>query len=236
MSILTTGPIVNEIRGSVGSRTFSRNAYGPYVKNKLVQTNPNTAKQIGRRNALKTAVSTWQNFTDTERRQWTNWAKDNPIRNSLGKKVILSGYNMFISAYMNKHTINTLGTPFQFIKEPFPATTRGNIFGTFNPLVWDFMWINGNGWFYAAMFIAPQRPVSKGFVNPSELKFYGRTPAQGFINFEFETINNLMGFPTFVRDSDLFTPVGIRIIDLRSGLASSLYITRLQSIPNGKIY
>ena len=236
MAHLTEGVIISEIRGSIGSRTFSKNAYGPYVKKKLVQPVRNTPKQITRRNALKTAVENWQAFSDHERKLWVNWAKDNPVRNSLGKRITLSGYNMYISAYMNKLTVRALDIPFEFVKDGIPAAPRGTVYGTGNPLAYEFQWIQGNGWFHAALFLAPQRPVSKGFVNPSELKLVYDTPADGFLNFEVESRNNDMGFPTFIKDAGLMSPIGIKIIDLRSGLASPLYVRKLQSINNGSVY
>ena len=236
MALLTEGALISEIRGSVGDRTFSKNAYGPYVKQKLIQTNPNTAKQIGRRTQLRMAVESWQAFNDETRMLWSNWAKENPVRNSLGKKVILSGYNMYISAYLNKATVNALGIPFQTIKDRIPSTSRGNIYGQFNPLYWEMLFRYGNNWFNAALYIGEQRPVANSFVNPSELKLAANQPAFGFLVFEFETINNLMGFPTFVRDPLLYTPVGLKFIDVRSGIGSRMYIVKLQSVPNGKVY
>lgn len=236
MAELTIGPIVNEIRGSVGSRTFSRNAYGPYVKDKLVQPFRNTPKQISRRNALKAAVTSWQSLNDIQRKDWGNWAKENPSRNSLGKQIILSGYNMFISAYMNKFTVNALGIPFQFVKDVIPAAPIGMVYGGLNNVTYALQWFQGNQWFHAALFLAPQRPISKGFVNPSELKFTNDTPAGGFLEYEVQTRNDLLGFPTFVKDPNLMSPIGIKVIDLRSGLASPLYIRKIQSINSGRIY
>lgn len=236
MGILTEGAIVSEVRGSVGSRTFSKNAYGPYVKNKLIQTNPDTAKQRARRNRFKLAVQAWQGFTDANRRLWNDWAKANPVRNSLGKQVVLSGFNMYISAYMNKLTVGTLGLPIVFSKKRIPATTRGAVFAMGAPLMWQFFWVNGNADFHAAMYIAPQRSVSKGFVNPSELKLSGYQPADGGFQFEIESINNNMGFPTFTISEGLFSPVGIKIIDIYSGLGSPLYVSKIQSVNNGFIH
>lgn len=236
MALLTEGALISEIRGSVGDRTFSRNAYGPYVKQKLIQTIRNTPKQIGRRTQLKMAVQSWQAFNDETRMLWSNWAKENPVRNSLGKKLILSGYNMYISAYLNKATVGALGIPFQPLKDRIPATSRGNIYGQFNPLEWEMAFRNGNSWFSAALYIGQQRPIANKFVNPSELKLAANTPANGFLVFEFETINNLMGFPTFIRDPLLYTPIGLKFIDIRSGVGSRMYIVKLQSVPYGKIY
>ena len=102
MAHLTEGVIISEIRGSIGSRTFSKNAYGPYVKKKLVQTNPDTGFQQRTRQIFAAAVALWQNYSQAQRQFWYDQAKDRLITNSLGKKFRPTGYNLFIGAYCNR--------------------------------------------------------------------------------------------------------------------------------------
>lgn len=235
MGILTEGAIVSEVRGSVGSRTFSKNAYGPYVKNKLIQTNPNTAKQQGKRSTFRNAVQAWQALTDDQRKLWRNWALENPTKNSLGKQVVLSGFNMFISCYMNKSTVGALSRPFLFTKRRWPAQAKGFIGGYEVYIYWEFQWVVSDPLYNAAIYIAPQQHISKWSVNPSDLRLYGNQPASGFGVIEFSIINDLMGFPPYQQSPDLFTPLAIKPIDIDSGLAAPMYIFRLQSIPDGYI-
>ena len=102
MAHLTEGVIISEIRGSIGSRTFSKNAYGPYVKKKLVQTNPNTGFQITARQRFADAVALWQNYSQVQRQFWHDQAKDRCVVNSLGKRFRPTGYNLFIGSYCNR--------------------------------------------------------------------------------------------------------------------------------------
>lgn len=236
MAHLTEGAIISEIRGSIGSRTFSKNAYGPYVKNKLNQSVRNTPLQIQRRNLFKAAVLAWQNLTNEDRLLWRSWAKENPKKNSLGKTVIPTAYNLFISSYILKNLASSGTQPWRFVKDPIPLPEKGVIYGGFNPLSWEFEYKIGNGWFHTMRFLGAQQPITSPFVNPSTLRYYDYSPAAGFSFFEVETINNLMGFPSFVQDSSLFSPVGLKMVDIRSGLSSPLYIYRLQSIANGDIF
>lgn len=236
MSILTTGPIVNEIRGSVGSRTFSRNAYGPYVKNKLVQTNPNTVLQQNRRLFLSQAVQAWQNLTDSQRKAWSLWSKENPSRNSLGRRVILSGYNMFISAYLNMRSIGeSLSNP-PFVKQVLPYFRNLQVEEDFGDIILSANILQGSNEYRTMMFIAPQRKTSALFVNPSWLKYYDFTFAAGLFYMNIQQANNGMGFPSFQQDENLYSPVGIKFVNRNSGLGSKMYLFRVQSIENGFIH
>lgn len=236
MGILTEGAIVSEVRGSVGSRTFSKNAYGPYVKNKLVQTNPNTAKQRTYRNRVRNAVNAWRNLTEDERRMWKNWALENPRTNTLGKQVVLSGFNMFVSATLNRALVNASVLPLELVKDTIPVPTVGRLEDDGQGLLWRYEWLVTNPIWRYVYYLGQQRPVANNFVNPSELRRTGFGGISEVNSINIEVVNNNLGFPPFVQSEDLMSPMGMKLIHPRSGLASPMYIRRYQSIVDGFIH
>lgn len=100
MAFFTPSCLISQIRGSVGNQTFSRNAHGAIVKEKLVQTVTSTAAQIAYRDDFAEGVANWQGFSDAQRKRLYLIAKDFPRTDSLGKKQILTGYHFYLSMWM----------------------------------------------------------------------------------------------------------------------------------------
>lgn len=99
MASIITGSIVSEIRGSVGSEAYSRNAFGPYVKARVSPTNPNTAPQIAARAVITAAVAAWKSLTDTQRMVYIVQARQRSLINRIGIKTRVTGYNLFIRQF-----------------------------------------------------------------------------------------------------------------------------------------
>lgn len=71
-------PLDGEKSGSVAALTFSRNAYGAYVRQRVTPTNPNTPKQTVVRGQLASIVSTWRGFTPVVQAAWQAFADAQP--------------------------------------------------------------------------------------------------------------------------------------------------------------
>lgn len=96
MASILTGSIVADIRGSVGSESYSRNQYGNYVKARVTPTNPNTAAQIASRAALAASVAAWQALTQAQRDKYNALAHLYTFKDRLGISRTLNGYLIFI--------------------------------------------------------------------------------------------------------------------------------------------
>lgn len=235
MGLLTEGAIISEIRGSVGDRTFSRNAYGPYVKQKLIQTNPNTGPQLQARFVFANAVSNWQATSAEVRAAWRHWAKQNPVTNSLGKKVVLSAYNMFISGYINRALIGAFGVQPVFNLTTFPKIGENYLIEEFGDLNWRFETQFPNEDYHWAFYVSPQYSVSNTAVNPSTMRFAYSYPASFDSDFGLRDAFGIVGFPTFQINGGLASWLGLRLIHESTGWASKMYIYKLQSVSNGEI-
>lgn len=117
--------IVSEIRGSVGSLTYSRNRSGAIVKQKLVQPASNTALQQAVREAMADGVAAWQAATQAEQNSWAQYASQNVVGKNISRKIKRAGYNEFMSRWLNRLALESSGTG--FYPEPkvriFPVIT-----------------------------------------------------------------------------------------------------------------
>ena len=96
MAIITPGPAVAAISGSVGGTVFSRNRGGAYIRNRAIPVDPNTASQQNVRSILATQSQNWADLTAAQRAAWENWASQNPVINALGNSIQLSGHQAFV--------------------------------------------------------------------------------------------------------------------------------------------
>ena len=96
MAKISPGPMAAAISGSMGGTVFSHNKGGPYIRARAIPTNPGSTKQLNARARLSTYSQSWQTLTDAQRQAWTEWARQNPVINSLGHSVLLSGQQAYI--------------------------------------------------------------------------------------------------------------------------------------------
>lgn len=99
MASITTGSIVNEIRGSVGTEAYSRNAFGAYVKARTTPANPNTVPQQNARQVIADGVVAWRSLTDDQRELYVVEARSRTSQNRLGLPARMTGYNLFIRQF-----------------------------------------------------------------------------------------------------------------------------------------
>jgi hypothetical protein len=172
MAFFTPSCLISEIRGSVGNQTFSRNAHGNIVKEKLVQTNPDTARQQEFRGHMGEAVTAWQGLTQPQRNQWYTLGRDTIVTDSLGVKRIQNGYHLFIQRKLNLLKINQAGTPVLGIKPIIPAITRTELREDGGDRYMDvFMKSSTTLWRLCSRFSDVTSPTIKMF-NPSLMRLY----------------------------------------------------------------
>lgn len=109
MAFFTPSALISQIRGSVGDQTFSRNAHGAVVKQKLVQPYSNTAQQQYIREKFAECVSFWQTISEAQRRAWYVAAQDEYYTDSLGIKRKYNGYSFFMRRNMALLKSNFIG-------------------------------------------------------------------------------------------------------------------------------
>lgn len=88
--------IQGPMSGSLGGATYSHNKGGAYVRKRSIPTNPNALKQQAARAILATLSSAWSLLTDTQRAEWADYAVVNPIVDSLGQSIFLSGQQHYV--------------------------------------------------------------------------------------------------------------------------------------------
>ncbi|KKM68218.1 hypothetical protein LCGC14_1463130 [marine sediment metagenome] len=90
-------PEGTQISGSIGGTTHSRNRFGAYIRNRSVPVNPNTARQVGVRNVVRSLAIAWNNdLTQVQRDLWEVYAANTSWTNRLGQAVNLTGLNHYI--------------------------------------------------------------------------------------------------------------------------------------------
>lgn len=90
------GAMTAQISGSIGSTTFSHNRFGPYMRRRTIPVNPQTAYQLQQRAWLSQLSMAWKSIAEATRLQWTNWASQNPITDTLGMQQILDGHQAYV--------------------------------------------------------------------------------------------------------------------------------------------
>lgn len=126
--------IVTQASGSVGGTTYAHNQAGLYMRARSIPTNPNTTFQATVRNTFRSIMNRWTNVLDGgQRAAWSNYAKNVPIKNSLGDNIIIGDNAMYLRtqsvcaqeglAYKDSApTIYDLGA----FTEPVPTITAGS--------------------------------------------------------------------------------------------------------------
>lgn len=111
MAIITPSAIVSEIRGSVGTQTFSRNASRAYVKVRKTPTMPASLYRNLAKQALSDANDNWNSMTEATRNLWIANAYLYESHSRLGKTAGISGYSAFVRASINLHYAGSANVP-----------------------------------------------------------------------------------------------------------------------------
>jgi hypothetical protein len=91
------GTIISGASGSVAGCVFSHNRYGPYVRNRSLPVNPNSAYQVAARANFGLLSTAWNiDLDDAERDAWNSYAAGVP-RIINGISVFVTGLNWYIA-------------------------------------------------------------------------------------------------------------------------------------------
>lgn len=120
MAIVTTGPSISEIRGTVGNTTYSRVPGSMVARAKLVRVAGWNAQQVIARNSAKALGLRWNaNLTETQREAWRAAASQTNHRNRFAQRINLTGQQHYMS--VNRKTYYLAG--YYRDDPPPPATT-----------------------------------------------------------------------------------------------------------------
>lgn len=93
----TTGAMVGDLSGSIGSTTASHNRFGPYFRNRVIPVNPNTTRQQNVRTQFASLVSAWNDtLTQVQRIAWDLWAANTTVQGKTGDPINITGQNAYI--------------------------------------------------------------------------------------------------------------------------------------------
>ncbi len=94
--VLYGGGVAN-MSGSEAGTVHSHNKGGTYTRQRTVPTNPQTARQMAQRDKLSNSAKEWVNDLDQlQRDAWNVFASENPVIDTLGQSIFLSGFQMYV--------------------------------------------------------------------------------------------------------------------------------------------
>lgn len=93
----TPSALVSEFSGKQGSTVASHNRFGPYLRNRVIPVNTNTASQQNARNDLSVATKAWAALTAAQRAAWNAAAASVTLFDRLGRPYNPTGHQYFVS-------------------------------------------------------------------------------------------------------------------------------------------
>lgn len=103
MVLARLGPLAGELRGSLGTLTFSRNRFGALIRNRTIPVNPRTPLQVLIRTIFTSLVIAWrQTLTQVQRDGWTQYGDNVIMQNKLGESINLTGMNQFLRSNVGR--------------------------------------------------------------------------------------------------------------------------------------
>lgn len=97
MAKILYGPVVAEARGSVAGTTYSRNTYGPYMRNKASPVQPQSPNQVAQRASFTAMTQRWRDtLSAAQRDAWNDYAAQTPLVDAFGNKIQLKGNAMYV--------------------------------------------------------------------------------------------------------------------------------------------
>lgn len=101
MAIYKPGPIVSDIRGSIGGTTFGRNRAGLFARRRVSPTNPNTPLQQEIRSQFAVSTNNWRTLlTQAQRDGWNDLGTTTIFKNAIGEDYNPSGIQLYVRTSM----------------------------------------------------------------------------------------------------------------------------------------
>lgn len=220
MAKFTPGAIISEIRGTIASTTFSKNAAGAIIRNRVKPINRNSNAQNVQRQLFATISSAWRGLTQTQRNSWIAAAPDFPYQDSLGQTKQLTGAQLHQKLNLNLLLIGENMIPTAPPQTSFPEFTVGTVTASSSVFTVAFTPDPVPAGF--ALCVYATRPVSAGidFVSNSDFRLIQvedpatDSPADIFTNYTTK-VSGLAG----QNGKKVF--VEVRLVEVASGIASA---------------
>lgn len=169
MARIATGSIVADISGKVGDNIYSRNRQGPYVKQYVSPTQPDSASQLIARQALADAVTDWNALSDSDYIAWVAFSKRFP------KPTFIDGYRpvdpraFFIGCWMNQFYIDEATNPQPIYPKPrfLERVTLSIVAG--NQMFFDNFGGTIDGDYHVIYFASARQPLTVRSINTPPL-------------------------------------------------------------------
>ena len=97
MAVIKLGPMIADIRNSIGGTTFARNRAGHFARQRVKPVDMASERQQAVRNAVATLQNDWRTtLTATQRAGWNNLGDVGGGSNALGDRIRLTGIQCYI--------------------------------------------------------------------------------------------------------------------------------------------
>lgn len=106
MARIIYGPIITDIKGSIGGMTFQKNGSGTIARLKPRKTKTNTQKQRDQQPRLKQVQAAWNLLTLVNKVLWNDFAAINKKIGLDGQEKKLTGYQWFLAINENRLLFN----------------------------------------------------------------------------------------------------------------------------------
>jgi len=130
MAKFTAGIGFGQASGSVAGSTFSRNRFGPYIRNKAVPVNPSSAAQALVRSRFGAQSAAWRGLTDAQRLQWNTQAPLINLYDTLGQSYTPSGAQFYSSINLYRTITGQAALSAPPIADTPPALTSLSVTAT----------------------------------------------------------------------------------------------------------
>lgn len=130
------------INGSLGTTTFSRNAYGTYVKTRIGAP-AGTVFLADWQTEVGNLTDGWENtLTNDQRKEWLKVRMT--CRDTFGNKEVRTGFNLYMSINLNRFAVGQPSLMIPPVDRTIKQTTPP-IFVTLNPSTFDITTSNSSG-------------------------------------------------------------------------------------------
>lgn len=96
MALIKTSGIISDIRGSIGGTIFQRTSAGLIARNKSTNINKSSSLQNSRRNITTRLQALWMELSNSQRIDWQNFIKYNPIKQKNISGRFINGQQTFL--------------------------------------------------------------------------------------------------------------------------------------------
>lgn len=129
MAIVQYTAAVNQLRGKLNGSVFNKARTSFTLQRKQSQVKRPRGLQGRARQFFQRAQREWKNTSSGQKGSWQSTAASNPVLDRFGQQVVLSGYNQFIKANIQRYFLGlpTLFTGYAAAAPPLASTSDFDI-------------------------------------------------------------------------------------------------------------